>query len=189
MKQRIKVNQTTALEALLVFWLSLASVPAFASPATHCGLDDDLKLFLQNYMKGAHEAPRRTTKVSIADVQLKGIKRKEIIVYVSDSEGYYCRSGGCEMVVLETSAASYKVLGDIDLVRRPIRVLSTWTNGHPDLGVWVQGGGIQPGYEAKLKFDGKTYPDNPTGAPAERLKMASGKVVIKIGDDGVLLYP
>ena len=33
-----------------------------------------------------------------------------------------------------------------------------------------QGGGIQPGYEAELRFDGKTYPANPSVPPARPLK-------------------
>jgi hypothetical protein len=45
----------------------------------------------------------------------------------------------------------------------------------------VQGGGIQPGYEAKLSFNGKTYPKNPSVPPAQRLtQQAVGKVVVPV---------
>ncbi len=35
--------------------------------------------------------------------------------------------------------------------------------------MWVQGGGIQPGYEAELRFDGNGYPENPSLIPARPL--------------------
>ncbi|MEQ1742269.1 MAG: hypothetical protein ABL869_07220 [Candidatus Nitrotoga sp.] len=49
-------------------------------------------------------------------------------------------------------------------------MLSTSSNGWHSIGVWVQGGGIQHGYEAELSFDGKTYPRNPTVSPSKRLE-------------------
>ncbi|MFZ3201855.1 MAG: hypothetical protein WA175_11985 [Candidatus Acidiferrales bacterium] len=64
-------------------------------------------------------------------------------------------------------------------MRLPIRVLATKSNGWYDISVRVQGGGIQPGYEAKLSFDGKTYDNNPSVSPAERLtQKLAGKTVI-----------
>jgi len=71
----------------------------------------------------------------------------------------------------------------------PIRVLSTKTNGWHDLGVGVAGGGIQPGYEARLRFDGRTYPSNPTVPPAQELKAkVEGKIVIPADATGTPLY-
>ncbi len=51
---------------------------------------------------------------------------------------------------------------NISITRPPIRVLPTVTHGWHDLGVMVAGGGIIPGYEARLRFDGHSYPSNPT---------------------------
>jgi hypothetical protein len=45
--------------------------------------------------------------------------------------------------------------------------------------VWVQGGGIQPGYEAELRFDGNAYPSNPSVIPARPLvNRPHGQIVI-----------
>lgn len=74
------------------------------------------------------------------------------------------------------------------VVQLPIRVLESTANGWHDLGVWVQGGGIQPGYEAALSFDGRTYPRNPTVAPARRLEHPKGKILILRGAEGLPLY-
>jgi|HubBroStandDraft_3_1064219.scaffolds.fasta_scaffold184111_2 hypothetical protein len=58
-----------------------------------------------------------------------------------------------------------------------IDFLDSKCSGWHDLGVWVQGGGIQPGYEASLSFNGKEYPSNPTVPPAQPLaKKVSGKL-------------
>ena len=56
---------------------------------------------------------------------------------------------------------------ELTIVRRPIRVLETKSNGWHDIGVIVAGGGIQLGDEAILPFDGKSYPTNPTVLPAK----------------------
>ncbi len=65
------------------------------------------------------------------------------------------------------------------MTRLPIKVLSTFTNGMPDLAVTVCGGGILECYEAVLPFDGSRYPSNPTVAPARKLETGTdGEVVI-----------
>ena len=46
--------------------------------------------------------------------------------------------------------------------------------------VFVAGGGILPGYYAELRFNGKTYPDNPTVKPAKQItSKPRGTVLIK----------
>jgi hypothetical protein len=71
----------------------------------------------------------------------------------------------------------------------PIRVLDQKLNGWHSLGVWVQGGGIQPGYEAELRFNGKSYPKNPSVPPARRAdKNLAGEVVIKDADNPKRLW-
>ena len=70
----------------------------------------------------------------------------------------------------------------------PIRFLGFAKNGYPDIGVWVQGGGILRGYEAALSFDGATYPLNPSVPPARQLARAQGDVIISRASPGFLLY-
>ena len=68
-------------------------------------------------------------------------------------------------------------------------MLRTKTKGWHDLGIWVQGGGIQTGYEADISFDGKAYPSNPSIPPARRLtEKVAGKTVIEKDAVGVPLY-
>jgi hypothetical protein len=68
-------------------------------------------------------------------------------------------------------------------------VLNTKSNGWHDISVVVAGGGIQPGYEAVLSFDGKTYPSNPSTPPARRLDgKAEGEIVIPVKVESTPLY-
>jgi hypothetical protein len=49
---------------------------------------------------------------------------------------------------------------------------------------------IQPGYEAQLRFDGKTYPLNPSVRPAVPLaKSVQREVILSTSEKPTLLYP
>jgi hypothetical protein len=119
----------------------------------------------------------KATRYISAFVNLKGDGTRQVIVYFTDK--YSCGSGGCTALILAPEGLSYKVITSITIARLPIRVLTTKSNGWHDISVWVHGGGVQPGYEAILSFDGKTYPRNPTVPPARPLlKKVPGRVVI-----------
>jgi hypothetical protein len=93
-------------------------------------------------------------------------------------------------LILVPKDSSYTVITEMTVVQQPIRVLDTKSDGWHDLGVWVQGGGIQPGYEARLSFNGKEYPSNPTVPPAQPITAkVSGKVVVPRSATGEPLYP
>lgn len=82
----------------------------------------------------------------------------------------WCGSGGCQTLVLAPNGQSFRVVSEISLVHLPIRAFPESSHGWHDLGVFVSGGGIQPGYEAALRFDGKGYPENPSVPPAIEIK-------------------
>lgn len=116
------------------------------------------------------------TRVAVAEAR-RDDGGVDIIAYISGRN--WCGSGGCNLLILEPENGTFRVLGDLTITHPPIMQLPTSSHGHPDLVVDVSGGGIRPGYEARLRFDGKTYPQNPTVPPAEPLKgEAKGKVLI-----------
>ena len=91
--------------------------------------------------------------------------------------------------MLSKVRGDYKIVSSIAISHLPIRVLQTRTNGWRDLAVRVRGGGILPGYEALLAFDGMRYPENPSGEPARPAPAgAAGDVAIPSDDAGQLLY-
>jgi hypothetical protein len=73
-------------------------------------------------------------------------------------------------------------------VQLPVRLLPSAKDDYPHLGVLVEGGGIQPGYEAEISFDGTTYPRNPSLPPARRLSKTQGRVIIATTAESIPLY-
>ncbi len=92
------------------------------------------------------------------------------------------------MLILSPRRNSYRLVTKVTITRTPIRLLNTTRHGWRDIGVFVQGGGIQPGYEAALSFDGKTYPRNPSVPPARPLTNATGDLLIGPDDAGQPLH-
>jgi len=144
-----------------------------------------LTRFLRKYLGSLSGGIDTTTRFLSA--QVGTAMRKEIIVYVY-GQGW-CGSGGCTMLILVPHDSSYKIIGRATIVRLPIRILNSTTNGRHDISVWVGGGGIRPGYEALLPFDGKKYPSNPATPPARRLRTkVAGHLLITGMDNGTRLY-
>lgn len=112
-----------------------------------------------------------------ADADLNSDGRKEIFVYLISAA--YCSSGGCTLIILSPRAGWYRVLLRSTVTSLPVMLLATSTRGWRDIGVTVQGGGISQAYEARLRFNGYTYPSNPTVPPAIPMHHISGKILIK----------
>ena len=147
-----------------------------------------LKAFLRDYLARGGGGADRTTRYRFALVNLDGSGKKDVIAYVTGRS--WCGTGGCTMLILAADGSSYRVISRIPITRAPIRVLTVTSKGWRDIGVWVQGGGIQPGYEADLPFDGSGYPTNPSAPPARRLGAdTEGEVVLSATDEGTPLYP
>jgi hypothetical protein len=108
---------------------------------------------------------------------LNGDGTPEAIVYLTSND--WCGSGGCTMLILVAEGDSWRLLTQVSIARPPIRLLRPVSNSWRNIGVWVQGSGIQPGYEAELRFDGNTYPENPSVPPARPLKgKPQGEILI-----------
>jgi hypothetical protein len=174
-----------ALGLLASFCLAVAQRPPKAQFSED---EDSLKRFLQRGLKEPSLDDDKTTKYLAAFVDLNGDGISEAIVYVTGQT--WCGSGGCNLLILARSGASWKKVTAMTITRTPIRVLTRASNGWRNITVLVQGGGIQPGYEAELQFDGKTYPTNPSVPPARRLtREVAGQIVLASSQDGTPLWP
>ncbi len=91
----------------------------------------------------------------------------------------WCGSGGCNLLILRPGVAGWEQVGNVSRVSNPVRLLASSTNGLPDIGVTVSGGGGPAAYEAKVSFDGTSYPRFPSD---EALTGAEGTVVITDAD-------
>lgn len=96
-------------------------------------------------------------------IDLDGDGRNEAIAYLVGSST--CGSGGCTMLIFKaTGTGSYKLISRHTIVNNPIVVSDQKTKGWRDLVLYVAGGGAKPSYH-RLKFNGSTYPSNPSTAP------------------------
>jgi hypothetical protein len=111
-----------------------------------------------------------------ASADLNGDGRHELIVYAEQPS--QCGSGGCNLYVLSPQGRSYRVVTRMTVVRPPIRLLATASHGWRDLGVRVAGGGVRQGYAVRLRFDGRSYPRNPTVLPAQSNVHATGRTLL-----------
>ncbi len=141
-----------------------------------------LTKFLINYVENAGGDPTNTKYVA-AYVSLSGAPQNEVIVYLTGS--FWCGTGGCTMLVLAPEKDHFILVSTTTISRTPIRVLNSAHNGWHDIGVWVEGGGISPGFEAQLTFNGTTYPGNPSGQ--QPTKNAPGTTAIADESKAVLL--
>ena len=116
------------------------------------------------------------TSYKRADADLNGDGRADAFVYVTDPS--YCGSGGCTLIVLSPQKHSYRVVLRSTVTQLPIRLLPTSAHGWRDIGVTVAGGGITRPYMARLRFNGRSYPSNPTVPPAVPLRRQSGSLLI-----------
>lgn len=148
------------------------------------GLED----FLSNYPTGSNEHTK--TQFFAVTVSLSDDGTFQEIVYLG-SEGW-CGSGGCTLLILAQKGYSYDytIISKIVDVRPPVRVLSTITNGWHDLSVGVKGGGSVHAHEARLRFDGKSYPTSPTVPSAPQLSAKiQGEVIVPNSVKLQPLYP
>ena len=149
------------IRALVAVWITSSLFPvglSFSQAPSPLSLPE----FLLKYLK-LH--PGETVRYFDAAVDLNSDGKQEVLVYVVGQN--WCGSGGCPLIILTPEGSSYRVVTKTTVTQTPIRVLDGSSSGWRNLGVGVSGGGI-PGYEAELRFDGKSYPQNPTLLPARK---------------------
>lgn len=165
---------------LIAFALGAAAQPVSAQPSRNA----EFRAFLQERF-----AEDRSTypdaRYVVAWVDLNGDRRPEALVYMI-SRGW-CGTGGCTLFIYTPEQGSWYQHGRITVSQPPIRVLATRSHGWLDLGIrqrelrrrhFIH-------YEARLRSNRITYPENPSIPPAERLtRPARGRVVIADGDRG-----
>ncbi len=147
--------------------LGIALAVAIIAPAGAQPRSEPLNAFLQRHFAGAR-ASAPDSRYAIAWIDLNGDPRPEALIYMRGR--YWCGSGGCNLLVVQGQFGRWRIVSEIRLARPPVMVLESRSRGWRDLAVAVSGGGIQPGYQARLTFDGRSYADNPTvdGIPRMR---------------------
>jgi hypothetical protein len=110
-----------------------------------------------------------------AAADLNGDGTPEAIAYVAGP--MVCGTGGCPVLVFAPAADGYRLVSRISVVQPPVRLAPRSSQGWRNLVVGVGGGGMAAG-NAELKFDGTSYPTNPTVPPAEAVADLAGSEVL-----------
>jgi hypothetical protein len=113
---------------------------------------------LETYIK-SQGSNLKETQYRVAEIDLNGDKKKDALVFLEGS--YWCGSGGCSMLIFANKNESFKLVSAISLVRDPVIVSETKTKNWRDIIVHVGGGGGEAKNVA-LKFNGSSYPTNPS---------------------------
>lgn len=173
--RRVSLSQVIISLAVLSF-LIMVNLTAFAqnSPSVlNSNREDSLRQAIKSWGSSDTDSLDRYIAV-FRDLNDDGVE--DAIVYVIGND--VCGSGGCPTLVFARQGASWRLVADISVTRLPIRVMTKKSYGWRSIGVWVQGGGINPGYEAELDYDGRAYPQNSSGLPAIRIKGIAGEILI-----------
>lgn len=148
---------------MLAFTVALVVSTAYARARA-----DPVRAFIQRTLG--------TLTYKRTDADLNGDGRRESLIYITDPK--FCGSGGCTLVILSPVGRDYRVVMHSTVTQLPVRLLTTSTHGWRDIGVTVHGGGVTHPYEARLRFNGRRYPNNPTVSPAIPLRQLSGRTLI-----------
>jgi len=125
----------------------------------------------------------------VAWADLDGDRRPEAIVYLM-SRGY-CGSGGCSLFIYRAAGHGWRRVARMTVSNPPIRLLDTRSSGWRDLDIGQRElrGDRYRRYEARLRFNGRGYPLNPSVPPAQRLtRQMPGRVLIGENDRGRPLF-
>lgn len=95
-------------------------------------------------------------------VDLNGDGIDEIFVYLVGPS--MCGTGGCSGAVFKQGGQEYSLLSKFSLVNNPVIISNSKTKGYRDIVMNVYGGGIES-FFALLKYNGITYPSNPSIQP------------------------
>ncbi len=165
----------------LLAGLAVAARSATARPdsdeGASTGAHEATTAFLEGELRSRYGDLGGELRYLDGSTDLDGDGHPELFVYVVGP--MVCGSGGCNTLVFTPDGEGFRQVAEISVSRTPIQALERRSNGWRNLLVHVSGGGILPGYDAELRFDGLEYPSNPTVPPAEKaLNTAGAEIVI-----------
>ena len=168
---------TDRCSGMLTAWLILPlSIGAFSACAAHPRDGRTVNGAIVESIRSRSGSADDSIRVSTAFFDLNGDGTKEAISFLEGDA--VCGSGGCTAYILAVRDGGWEVVTKLTVSRLPIRVLDSKTGGWSDIGVRVKGGGVQLGYEAQLKFNGTSYPANPTKVPDNEVSGEPGEIIL-----------
>ena len=111
-------------------------------------------------------------RYEVGFVDLNNDQIQDAVVYLNDRN--WCGSGGCTTFILKGVKSGFEFQSKVMIVKKPIVISQSKSNGYMD--IIVNTGGVG---SVVLKFNGKTYPLNPsTQPPVKNPKSMTGQVLL-----------
>lgn len=117
---------------------------------------------LREYFKAENIAPE-DTRYRWLTYDLNGDNQPELLVQLD-----WCGSGGCTLLIFANDKQQWQFNSRITLVNTPLNLGKKTQHSWRDLVLFVSGGGAQPNQHL-LRYDGVSYPLNPSVAPVAGL--------------------
>lgn len=151
--------------------VALVGLPALAAQGTRRLPSDVRDVIRERYLSADRE-----TRYIGGTIDLNADGQAEFLVYVAG--GSACSAGGCPTLVFTHLASGFRLLSTIAPSHPPVAVTSEISKGWRNLIVRVtdRDGRAR---DVELKFDGQSYPSNPT-VSSGRVKdtRSQGRVVL-----------
>ncbi len=138
--------------------------PAAAQTEKEQGQNSDLNQAILAYLAKTKVEPQYANPRQTAWLDLNGDGRQDALVLL-ENPLYFCGTGGCTMVIFKGTPSGFEFVSSTTLIRGPVLVSETNTQGWRDLIVEVSGGGMAA-KQVAMKFTGSKYPSNPSAFPA-----------------------
>ena len=117
---------------------------------------------LRDYFK-MHKTDPKNTRYRWLTYDLNGDGQPELLAQLD-----WCGSGGCTLLIFENNDNQWHFNSRVTLINTPLNLGQKTSNGWRDLVLFVSGGGAQPNQHV-LRYDGISYPLNPSMAPVAGL--------------------
>jgi putative lipoprotein len=140
-----------------------AAKPVPAQKEKEHGQNSDLDRAFLAYLAKTNVDPQYANPHQTAFIDLNGDGRQDALVLL-ENPLYFCGTGGCTMLVFKSIPSGFEFVSLSTLIRGPVLVSETRTQGWRDLIVEVSGGGIVS-KQVALKYTGSKYPSNPSTLP------------------------
>lgn len=124
--------------------------------------DDMVKPAVDAYIKSTRGPA--ASSYDVRRIDLNGDRRREAIVLFKSPYGHWCETHGCTLLVLKANDHKFSPLSTISPVREPVYIAKNKSYGWHDLIVRMSGRSDKAKNVA-LRFNGSTYPPNPTNLP------------------------
>jgi len=146
-----------------VFFITLVLSFIGGTLAGGATAEESLTAALQAYAAKTSADPKSFEPRQTAFVDLNGDGIKDALLLLQGTA--WCGTGGCTLLVFQGARDGFTFISSSSLIRGSLLVSTATTNGWRDLVVDVSGGGMAP-KKVALKFNGRTYPLNPSVQPA-----------------------